>query len=192
MLNNSSYSSFKITFVLSFTNGNIIYVEISIVLMRICIGLFAAQKVVDYSQMNNNVNNKLQPNSMNQPVDDLAQMEYNVKQFLLKQNEWSPKQPCPPPPSPPSLSSVSHSYCWSCRILISPSIRKLHLAHANKRTHRTQSYQTQTPTYTFSPNIRWITESQKHQEEMQNKGFHFIDLKRQQAFNPKWKIDHVP
>ncbi|XP_031628613.1 uncharacterized protein LOC116344272 isoform X2 [Contarinia nasturtii] len=67
----------------------------------------AAQKTIDYSQMNNNVN-KSQLGSTNQQVD-LAQMEYNVKQFLLKQNEWSPKEP--PPPSPPSLSSVSHSYC---------------------------------------------------------------------------------
>lgn len=71
--------------------------------------VFIAQTGVDYSQMNNNVN-KSQPGSTN-PQVDLAQMEYNVKQFLLKQNEWSPKQPCPPPPSPPSISSVSHSYC---------------------------------------------------------------------------------
>lgn len=71
--------------------------------MRFC---FAGQIAIDYSQVNNNVN-KSQASSTSQPVD-LAQMEYNVKQFLLKQNEWS-KQPGPvPPPSPPPLSSVSH------------------------------------------------------------------------------------
>lgn len=51
-------------------------------------------------------------NSANQPVD-LAQMEYNVKQFLLKQNEWSPKESCPTTQTQSSISSVSasHSYC---------------------------------------------------------------------------------
>lgn len=67
--------------------------------------LESAQKTIDYGQINAfNASNKIQSNSTNQHVD-LAQMEYNVKQFLLKQNEWSPKEP--------SLSSVSasHSYC---------------------------------------------------------------------------------
>ena len=35
-------------------------------------------------ELNNNINNNLNDEKL-----DLAQMEYNVKQFLLKQNEWS-------------------------------------------------------------------------------------------------------
>lgn len=48
-----------------------------------------AQQTVAMNNLNNNTN---QLNSSSTAVDatvDLAQMEYNVKQFLLKQNEWS-------------------------------------------------------------------------------------------------------
>lgn len=44
-----------------------------------------AQQTVAMNNLNNNNNNC----TSNNTTVDLAQMEYNVKQFLLKQNEWS-------------------------------------------------------------------------------------------------------
>jgi hypothetical protein len=46
-----------------------------------------------------------QPQSHQQHPTDLAQMEYNVKQFLLKQNEWSKYNKVSPPPSSHKISS---------------------------------------------------------------------------------------
>lgn len=53
-----------------------------------------AQQTVAMNNLNNNSssNNQLNSNSVTATTEttiDLAQMEYNVKQFLLKQNEWS-------------------------------------------------------------------------------------------------------
>lgn len=70
------------------------------------------RKAIDCGQLNYNADGH-QLNNANQHVD-LAQMEYNVKQFLLKQNEWSPKESCPTIRTRSSISSsvsASHSCC---------------------------------------------------------------------------------
>lgn len=97
-----------------------------------------AQKPIDYSYMNNNVKSQSTSTTpSNQTNVDLAQMEYNVKQFLLKQNEWSsPKsqhqqsQQLKPQPQPSSSVSVTLSMNQSLSpassININGSSAKLH------------------------------------------------------------------
>lgn len=85
-----------------------------------------AQKPIDYSHMNNNIKPPTASTMHHhQPSNsvDLAQMEYNVKQFLLKQNEWSsPKQHISPPPPPPPSSTVSVTHSMNHSLSSASSI----------------------------------------------------------------------